>query len=81
MPLVLKSPLVNGALPPKIIPFTTSFTLEPKTSIMVGKAMVIGKYGIWECRLNHLEGCLLSGKNDAAEFSEVFIANGKHDIG
>ena len=32
------------------------------------------------CLLIHLEGCLLY-KQDAAEFSKVFITSGEHDIG
>ena len=42
--------------------------------------MANGKYEIWGRLLSHLEGCP-SYKKDAAEFSKVFIANGRHDIG
>ena len=70
--------------PQKLSLFTTSFTLEPKKSLLakstVFQIVASGKYEIWGCLPSHLEE-RLSYKKDAAEFSKVFIVNGKHDIG
>ena len=84
-PISQVCPLLNEALPQKLFHFTTSLTLEPKKSLLAKATvfqivMVSGKNEICECLLSHLEVCLLS-KKDAVEFSKVFLANGKHDIG
>ena len=46
---------------------------------MVQTVIVGGEYEIWRCFLSHLEECLVY-KTDAAEFSKVFIAFGKHAL-